>query len=399
MNKTNFYTSTDYQNYNIDAGIYIHIPFCVQKCPYCDFYSITDLSFKCQFLNALLKEMEMVQNTANTFDTIYVGGGTPSILNGQEIAVIIETLHRLFKIHSNPEITIEVNPGTIDLKKFKQYKTAGANRINIGVQSFNDSNLIFLGRIHNKDDAKFVITQARKAGFYNIGLDLMYGLPDRTMDSWLMDLQTAIDFKPEHMSCYMLTYENDTDLWEKMKNKAFMPLPEKQVGEQFELTMDFLENNGYTQYEISNFAKSSSGNFQKNTSRHNQKYWSSTPYLGFGPSAHSYLEPKRFWNVRSVIKYISLLNKGKRPVDEEETLTAGQMMTEAVYLGLRKTDGIDIDAYNNKFNVMFANQFEEVIKALKNKEMIFMDGKRCGLTHKGMLFLDSIAPMFVDKIP
>ncbi|MBW1813880.1 MAG: hypothetical protein JRJ39_09460, partial [Deltaproteobacteria bacterium] len=137
----------------------------------------------------------------------------------------------------------------------------------------------------------------------------------------------------------------------------------------------------------------------KNTSRHNQKYWSSTPYLGFGPSAHSYLEPKRFWNVRSAIKYISLLNKGKRPVGEEETLTVEQMMTEAIYLGLRKTDGIDIDAYNNKFNVMFANQFEEVIKALKNKEMIFMDGKRCGLTHKGMLFLDSIAPMFVDKIP
>jgi oxygen-independent coproporphyrinogen-3 oxidase len=399
MKKTKFYTNADYQNSTIDAGIYIHIPFCSQKCPYCDFYSITDLSLKRQFLNSFLKEMTMIQNTACTFDTIYIGGGTPSILDGQDIVVILEAIHRLFHIHENSEITIEVNPGTVDLEKLKLYKTAGVNRINIGVQSFNDSNLIFLGRIHNKDDSISVINQARKAGFVNIGLDLIYGLPDQTMDSWLMDLQTAIDFKPEHMSCYMLTYEKDTDLWKKLKSKSFRPLPDKQVGEQFETTMDFLENNGYIQYEISNFANSSSGNFQKNTSTHNQKYWSSAPYLGFGPSAHAYLEPKRSWNVRSVKKYISLLNKEKRPIDEEETLTVEQMMTEAVYLGLRKMNGIEIDAYNRKFNVIFKNQFEEVIKVLKNEEMIFMDGHRCWLSRKGVLFLDSIAPMFVNKIP
>jgi oxygen-independent coproporphyrinogen-3 oxidase len=391
--------TTDHNVSNSHAGLYIHIPFCVQKCPYCDFYSIIDLSFKDRFLNALLKEMKIYQNTAHTFDTIYIGGGTPSILEGKDISKILETIHRLFKIQPNPEITIEVNPGTMDLDKLKLYKTAGVNRINIGVQSFNDSHLEFLGRIHNSNDAKSVINHARNSGFDNIGLDLMYGLPGQSKDSWLMDLQTAIDFKPEHLSCYMLTYEKDTAMYKMMKNKSFHPLPEKQVGHLFKTTMDFLENNQYMQYEISNFAKSSSEAFQNNTSRHNQKYWSSAPYLGFGPSAHSFLKPQRYWNVRSVKKYMRLLNNGNRPVEEKEVLTPRQMMIEAIYLGLRKTEGIDFQTYNQKFNVTFISQFEEVIKELKNKKLIIIDEKRCRLSRKGILLLDSIVSLFLNKIP
>jgi oxygen-independent coproporphyrinogen-3 oxidase len=327
-----------------------------------------------------------------------MGGGTPSILDGQDISDILENIHRLFRIRNNSEITIEVNPGTSDLKKLKLYKTIGVNRINIGVQSFNDANLKFLGRIHNKDDAASVIRQSRKAGFDNIGLDFIYGLPDQKRDSWLMDLQTAIGFTPEHISSYMLTYEKNTDMWMKMRDKSFDPLPDNQSAILFEDTIEFLEKNGYTQYEISNFAKSSAGSYQKNTSRHNLKYWSSAPYLGVGPSAHSFLEPKRFWNVRSVKKYISVLNNKKRPIEGKETLTVEQMMTEAIYLGLRKSDGIHVEAYNKKFNISFSSQFGEVIETLKSEKLFFMDTQRCWLSRRGMLLLDSIVPLFLDKI-
>lgn len=391
--------TTDYKQSDMHAGLYVHIPFCAQKCPYCDFYSITDLSMMRQFANALFLEMEMVRHTPLVFDTIYIGGGSPSILDGNNIALILEAIHRLFIIHPNPEITMEINPGTVDLNKLKLYKTSGVNRLNIGVQSFNNASLKFLGRIHSSNHSKSVFYQSRNAGFDNIGIDLIYGLPGQTQDSWILDLQTAIDFKPEHLSCYMLSYEEHTDMWRKLKHASFHPLPEKQVANLFKITIEFLENNGYTHYEISNFAKSSSDNLQDNSSKHNQKYWSSTPYLGLGPSAHSFMEPKRFWNVRSVKKYMYLLSDDKLPVEEEEVLTDGQMMTEAIYLGLRKTVGIDINAYNQKFNVSFTSQFKKVINELINEEVIYIDEQRCRLSRKGMLFLDSIAPMFMDNVP
>ncbi|MCJ7771825.1 MAG: radical SAM protein, partial [Desulfobacterales bacterium] len=177
--------TTDYKQSDIHAGLYVHIPFCAQKCPYCDFYSITDLSMTRQFLNALFLEMEIYRHTPLVFDTIYIGGGTPSILDGNDIALILETIHRLFIIYPNPEITMEINPGTVDLNKLKLYKTSGVNRLNIGVQSFNQASLIFLGRIHSSDHAKSVFYQCRNAGFDNIGLDLIYGLPGQTQDSWI----------------------------------------------------------------------------------------------------------------------------------------------------------------------------------------------------------------------
>jgi oxygen-independent coproporphyrinogen-3 oxidase len=380
------------------GGLYIHIPFCVQKCPYCDFYSITDLSRTRPFLSALLKEMEMVQPTETQFDTIYIGGGTPSILAEEEIAKLLETTQHLFRANSNSEITIEVNPGTVDLEKLSCYKTAGINRINIGVQSFNNSHLAFLGRIHNKEKASTAIEQSQRAGFDNIGLDLIYGLPDQTEDDWIMDLQTAIGFKPEHLSCYMLTYEKGTDMWNKMKRKDFYPLPDERVARLFEHTIAFLEDNGYTQYEISNFSKSVSEDHLNYASKHNQKYWTFASYIGFGPSAHSHTEPKRSWNVRSIEKYIDLLNEGKKPIDGEETLTREQMMTESIYLGLRKTNGIDVGTFNNKFSISFNSLFEEVIADLTDKELISVDKEKCKLTRKGMLFLDSIASLFIDNV-
>jgi len=208
------------------AGIYIHIPFCIRKCPYCDFYSVTDFSLKPPFLKALMREMRMVCNVSSRFNTLYIGGGTPSVLDAEDIRQIIMKARRSYDILPESEITIEANPGTVNPEKLRDYHHAGVNRINIGVQSFYDPNLKFLGRIHSARDAVLAIRWARKAGFDNMGLDLICGIPGQTKKSWLLDLQNAIEFEPEHLSCYMLTFEPDTPMDKDRQRGIFRPLNE-----------------------------------------------------------------------------------------------------------------------------------------------------------------------------
>jgi len=374
------------------AGIYIHIPFCVKKCSYCDFYSITDQSLKQPFIKALIQEMHMVSGHPFLFDTLYFGGGTPSVLRPENIGRIIENAYGLFNISTDTEITIEVNPGTVTSEQLTEYRNIGINRINIGAQSFNDEVLNFLGRIHSSNDADLTIRGARKAGFDNIGIDLIYGIPGQTKEMWLSDLQMAVEFEPEHLSCYMLTYEKGTPLDRERRQGKFKPVAGSLLAELFETTMEYLTTHGYVQYEISNFAKNAS-----RRSRHNFKYWSFSPYLGFGPSAHSFIEPKRYWNCRSVKKYINNIKEGRLPIEEKEILSKEQRMTEMVYLGLRKTDGIDIDVIDENLGINFSQIFAEKIKQLAEDGYILQiqPKNRCALSRKGMLFLDSIAPMFM----
>jgi putative oxygen-independent coproporphyrinogen III oxidase len=374
------------------AGIYVHIPFCIKKCPYCDFYSITDQSLKQSFIEALIQEMQMVSNPSLVCDTLYFGGGTPSVLKAKNIERIIENAYRLFNFLHDTEITIEVNPGTVTNEKLKGYQSVGINRINIGVQSFNDEFLDFLGRIHSSDDADLIIRGARKAGFDNIGIDLIYGIPGQTKKTWLSDLRKAVEFEPEHLSCYMLTYEKGTPLDRERRQGGFKPASGSLLAELFETTMEYLTAHGYVQYEISNFAKNAS-----RISRHNFKYWSFSPYLGFGPSAHSFIEPRRYWNCRSLKKYIENIKEGRLPVEEKEILSKEQRMMEMIYLGLRKTDGIDIDAIDENLGINFCQMFAEKIKQLEEDGYILpiQPENRCALSRKGMLFLDSIAPMFM----
>lgn len=374
------------------AGIYVHIPFCIKKCPYCDFYSITDQSLKQPFIEALIREMQMVSSPSLVCDTLYFGGGTPSVLKAKNIERIIENTYRLFNFLHHTEITIEVNPGTVTSEKLKGYHSVGINRINIGVQSFNDEFLDFLGRIHSSNDADLTIRGARKAGFDNIGIDLIYGIPGQTKKTWLSDLRKAIEFEPEHLSCYMLTYEKGTPLDRERRQGRFKPVAGSLLGELFETTMEYLTAHGYVHYEISNFAKNAS-----KISRHNFKYWSFSPYLGFGPSAHSFIEPRRYWNCRSVKKYIENIKEGRVPIEEKELLSKEQRMMEMVYLGLRKTDGIDIDAIDENLGINFRQIFAEKIKQLEEDGYIhqIMPENRCALSRKGMLFLDSIASMLM----
>ncbi|MEA3434870.1 MAG: radical SAM family heme chaperone HemW [Thermodesulfobacteriota bacterium] len=370
----------------------MHIPFCVKKCPYCDFYSITDTFLKQRFVSAVISEMNTTCNPPFKFDTLYIGGGTPSVLEAESIVRIIETAHSLYKLLPDSEITIEVNPGTVKPEKLKEYKSAGVNRISIGVQSFQKRNLNFLGRIHTVEDADLTIQWARDSGFKNIGIDLIYGIPGQTRESWLRDLEQAVSYEPEHLSCYMLTYESGTPMEKDLQKGLFKPMDGKKVGELFTTTIEFLAGKGYAQYEISNFAHA------KNIrSRHNQKYWSFEPYIGLGPSAHSYIEPRRCWNKASVTTYLKDLEEGRLPIEGQEVLSREQMMTESIFLGLRKTDGIDVSEFNSRFDENFFKIFGEQIDDFEEKGLIVTNQTSCSLTVKGMMFLDSITSMLVSQ--
>jgi oxygen-independent coproporphyrinogen-3 oxidase len=382
------------------AGLYIHIPFCLRKCPYCDFYSITDLSLQPAFLDALVSEMNMTRESKKVFDTLYIGGGTPSVLDINVIDNIIKTAHQCFNITSNTEITMEINPGTVTLEKLKEYRKAGVNRINIGVQSFDAAHLDFLKRIHSEKEARMAVKWAQKSGYENIGIDLIYGIPGQTTSSWLKDLHSAVECHPQHLSCYMLSFEPGTTMHKDLKNSVFNPLPDHLVCELFETTQSVLNANEYVQYEISNFARevideSGIKSAQSNISQHNSKYWNFSPYIGLGPSAHSFIEPQRFWNHSNVKTYIQELSTGRLPRAGKESLSREQLMIEAVYLGLRQAKGIDVEAFDKKFGVNFEKIHAETIADLREKGLMEFSKDRCALTPKGMLYLDSIATQFI----
>jgi oxygen-independent coproporphyrinogen-3 oxidase len=380
------------------AGIYIHIPFCLKKCLYCNFYSTTDLLLKDKFVESLLKEIEYYRGSHLTFDTIYFGGGTPSLLSAGEIFSILNKTYKLFSIHHDAEITLEVNPGTVGEKNFRQYADVGINRLNIGVQSFNDKNLQFLGRIHSSQEARSAINSARHAGFCNIGIDLIYGMAGQSLNNWGKDLETALSFFPEHLSCYMLSYEKNTPLYEAKEIGTILPLDETSVGDLFSFTWRFLPANGYTAYEISNFSKNNPVIPGKFRSRHNQKYWHFAPYIGLGPSAHSYLESMRFWNHASVQNYIRLIESGQSSVRDRENLNREQKMIESIFLGLRTKEGIELEHFEKKFSTVFSGMFSTPIKNLEKKGYMVVSDTRCALTAKGMRFHDSICDLIVGAI-
>jgi len=379
------------------GGIYVHIPYCVRKCPYCDFYSGEDLSNVAVFLESLEREIEIIGGMDQTFDTLYIGGGTPSVLAPESIARIIETIHRHFKFHSDVETTLEVNPGTVSRESLARYRRAGINRLNIGVQSFHDDNLKFLGRIHSAGDAVSSIEWARQAGFGNIGLDLIYGLAGQDKKAWLGDLNRALEADVEHISCYILTIEPETLLGQGVKAGRIKMPEDGAVRELFDTTIEFLSNNGFQQYEISNFARQAESGSGVRCSRHNQKYWSFEPYIGLGPSAHSFFSPERRWNHRSIEKYVQQIKAGQLPIAEKETLTRGQMIMEAIYLGLRTNRGIDLDGFEKMFEISFLKTFEVTIAALAKDRLVKVTASHCALSAKGMAYLDSIAAMLTSQ--
>jgi putative oxygen-independent coproporphyrinogen III oxidase len=320
------------------AGLYVHVPFCKGKCPYCDFASGTDLSLIPDWLAALSREMAMYRDLALRFDTLYLGGGTPSLLAASDLGVLLEGLHVHFAFLEDTEITLEANPDDLTLEVLKHYRKVGINRLSLGVQSLDDGELAFLGRRHDAGQALLALAGAREAGFAHLGLDLIYGLPGQTLEAWRRTLESVLDFRPEHLSCYQLTVEEGTPLARRQAAGQFQPLSEETERQFFLFTSQFLEDRGYLHYEISNFARG-----RENRSRHNSKYWNHSPYLGLGPAAHSYLEGRRWWNHRSLEAYCQALAAGQAPVAGREELTGEQRRLEAIFLGMRTQNGVNLE--------------------------------------------------------
>jgi oxygen-independent coproporphyrinogen-3 oxidase len=385
------------------AGLYVHIPFCIRKCPYCDFYSITDLSLVPAYLSSLIKEMQIVSPGDLVFDTIYIGGGTPSVLTPKQIAAILENAFHTFSMAANAEITIEVNPGTVTRNQLRDYQQAGIHRINIGAQSFTPKILGFLKRIHSVDDAIHAIAYARDAGFENLGIDLIHGVPGQDKRMWRQDLKTAVAFSPEHLSCYMLSYEKGTPLERALRNKRFEPMADEMTANLFEMTHTYLGDAGYEHYEISNFARKNNPAAASNTSlfrsRHNLKYWTFAPYIGLGPAAHSYIGQIRSWNHADIDCYIACLNGNQLPIQDQEVLTEKQQMMEAIYLGLRTAEGINMAWFKKKFQTDFEDLFSDMLPEMISRRWVILSENQCALTLKGMLLLDSIAARLINELP
>jgi oxygen-independent coproporphyrinogen-3 oxidase len=381
------------------GGLYAHIPFCRRKCAYCDFYSITDLGLKTAFLDALAREIAVADPLPLVFDTIHIGGGTPSVLEPAEVGGILDALAAKFPLVEPVEITIEANPGTLNAAKLAGYRRVGVNRLNIGVQSFRSHPLEFLGRIHTASEAGQTIEWARAAGFDNLGIDLIYGLPGQSRRDWRQDLSRAVAFAPEHIACYMLSVEPGTPLADRLEAGRFKPAADSRAAELFLLTSEFLEERNFLHYEISNFARRGAAGGAARVSRHNSKYWSYAPYLGFGPAAHSFVPPLRFWNLRDVGGYVARAGEGLKPLEGDEVLDARQQMTEFIMLALRTSAGVDLGEFQRRFELDFLRAFGTVAEALAGQGLITMDGRRLAPTRRGMLYHDSVVAALTDFGP
>ena len=367
-------------------GLYIHIPFCLSKCHYCGFYSTTSLEPVDDYVRALLGEMDIYREDFNAFDTIYIGGGTPSVIPVKYLAIILEEGAKKFNVASSAEITVEANPADITFSDIDALRSIGINRINLGIQSFDDHVLNFLGRRHNRAQAITALDDVGKAGFDNTGVDLINGVPGQGITSWTDTLRMALSFNPAHLSCYQLTIEPGTPLAiAQSKGKIVLP-DEAFMADLFFKTVNIIEKAGYIQYEVSNFARN-----LKLTSRHNQKYWNHTPYLGLGPSAHSFRERRRWWNHFSLSGYIKDLEQGKPPVSSSETLTDEQLQLESLFLGLRTTKGVHLKDYELRFEQDLLSEKNTTIPTLVQKGLIEIKDGRLRPTRAGLAVADSLA--------
>ncbi len=318
-------------------GLYIHIPFCKTKCPYCDFYSITETDRVEEWLQALLAEARFYRRDFGTFDSLYMGGGTPSLLNPRQVEKLITGLRDIFTFDDPAEVTMELNPDDVTREKLAFYRSLGVNRISLGVQSFVEEEVRFLGRRHTSRQAVSAIEAIRETGFDEFSIDLMYGLPGQSIKTWGSILKEALSFSPAHLSCYQLTVEGDT-LFSRLAKEDKFKLPgDSHQADLFIYTSEYLTGSGFIHYEISNFAKG-----PESLSRHNVKYWQHTPYLGLGPAAHSFAGKKRWWNVRDVDQYLKNIHGDRIPVDGSEELSSSQMNLERLLFGFRTMWGIDV---------------------------------------------------------
>ena len=373
-------------------GLYIHIPFCVSKCKYCDFNSYKlDLEEKKKYLKSLEKEMSFYKNEIKEkeIDTIFIGGGTPSILRDDEIKILFDNIKTNFKIKKNAEITMECNPGTLTLSKLKIMKDCGVNRLSIGLQAVQNHHLEYIGRIHTFEEFEKNYFQAMEVGFENINIDLMYALPNQNEEDWKETLEKIVELNPAHISAYSLILEENTELFDMYNRNEFKLLDEDTDIVMYEYTINYLKSHGYNQYEISNYAKEG---YECN---HNILYWKCENYVGIGASASGFLSGTRYNNVSSLSEYAKMILEGKKPIDWEEKLSIKDEIEESIFLGLRMNEGIKFKDFKIKYDLDFIEKYKNEIEKLEKLNLIDVNELGMILTQKGREISNSVFVEFM----
>lgn len=372
------------------SGIYIHVPYCKVKCEYCDFYSVVSNEDFAAFADLIEKEMGIRAGylPKNRISTIYFGGGTPSLLTIKQIEQILSGIVKRYKVDSNAEITLETNPDDLTPNKLHQLQNIGINRLSIGVQSFSDADLKQLGRRHNANQAISAIEWANDAGFNNISIDLIYGLPYSSTPQWQQNLKTVFQLPVRHLSCYHLIYEDGTPLKGKVNKGTVMPVNEDISVEQFHTLQKMAAENGFIHYEISNLAKEGC------YARHNTAYWQQIPYLGLGPSAHSYSGSTRDWNPRSISAWTEAIKKGYVK-QESETLTVAEKVNDYLLTSLRTIWGADTDYIKQTFGNAYSQQVLDTAKRFLDLEIMRMEVNKIMINPSHSLISDGIIAEFM----
>jgi oxygen-independent coproporphyrinogen-3 oxidase len=393
-------------------SLYIHIPFCLKRCIYCDFVSGIYNPDKAEtYIEALITELSNIPD-GMPLSNLYIGGGTPTALHAGTLSRLLNTTFNRFKFIDNYEATIEANPGTLDQNKLRVLQSSGINRISMGVQSFNDNELDFLGRIHSSAEAEQAVRMAGNAEFSSIGIDFIYGIPGQTIDSWKKTLEKADSLKPQHISAYELTLEEGTVLHNMTLPPRFTKggqqrdhiitdteqvylLEEEQITEMYEYAIDYLTSRGYIHYEISNFAKP--GHF----CRHNLSYWDRGEYYGAGLGAHSFIDGKRSRNTDDPDEYIKFTAENKNLMKYSEDISEDMAFSEAIFLGLRKTGGINAGYLSRRYNKSITNCFGDEIRELKGAGLLDVISSDCScdttlkLTRKGLMLSNEAFTKFI----
>ena len=366
------------------AGIYLHIPFCVKKCDYCDFTSFANAGALDGYVEALLHEIELTARTGEypaSFDTIFFGGGTPSLLSGEQMQRIMDALKTHFPIAEQAECSMECNPGTASRESLAAYHAAGINRLSIGLQSADDALLQSVGRIHTFAQFLDTLNWACEAGFRNINADVMHGLPRQTQEQYLDTLKTVCDLELQHISSYALTLEEHTPLYARIADGRTTLPEEEAVADMQDAGIDYLESRGYHRYEISNFAR------EGYECRHNLTYWRNGEYIGLGIAAHSAVRQKiwtRYANTTSLEEYSRLLQKGRLPRTETIRLQSGEEMFESIMLGLRLTRGIDRAAFAARFGLDVVEAFPRAMESLRKRDWVSESADFVALNRRGL---------------
>lgn len=367
------------------SSLYIHIPFCTTKCYYCAFntHSFHKEQVKV-YLDALRTEMELYAPQTAPLRTIFIGGGTPSILSANSLERLFTEIHTEFRVCPNAEITVECNPGTVDAEKLSVMKDAGVNRISFGLQAMQDAILRRLGRIHTVEEFFHSYRLAREYGFDNINIDLIFALPEQTMEAWQYTLSKTILLSPEHISTYNLVMEASTPFHEWWKKGELILPSEDTEADMFEWTIDTLISNGYSHYEICNFAK------PNREVKHNMVYWNNQEYVGLGVGACGYVAGMRYTNIRAIPPYIEALGHGNKPIAETECLTGNAEKSETLMLSLRKREGLCLAEYEHRFGEAVDVEFVEMIQKWMDLDLIEQNETHLRLTRRGLFFANEV---------